>query len=236
MKNDIQRYVVADTCTEAPGIVTLSLTQNDNTVPSCAPGQFINVFFPETKTPEGKAYSISSAPNKKTLSITVRGIGEFSNRLCAMGPGDTVRASLPYGFFRPEREDSDVVMLAAGIGITPFRSIIHTAAQYRSKRRMTLLHTVRTAPDAIFRKEFETLRRQFPGLALSYFVTRQTETPSYATPRRMNADDVLPHIGTMANTEFLLCGSIPFTRDMWRALKQKGIPADAIYTEAFFSH
>ncbi|MEK7612982.1 MAG: FAD-dependent oxidoreductase, partial [Patescibacteria group bacterium] len=170
------------------------------------------------------------------FAITVRAIGEFSNRLCALKPGDTVYTSLPYGFFYPEHEDSDLVMLASGIGITPFRSMIVAAAANRAKRRIMLFHSVRTAADALFRDEYEALRKDLPGLSLAYFVTRDAEAPAYALHRRMNAGDILPGIANPEHTEFLLCGSISFTRDLWRELRAKGVRQDAMYTEAFFSN
>ena len=236
-QNERTRYVVREAKEEATGITTLSLTDMSGAVPSFNPGQFVNVFFPETNTPEGKAYSISSPPEEDcAFSITVRAIGEFSNRLCAMKPGDTIHASLPYGFFRPEYDDSDLVLLASGIGVTPFRSILLHAARTNQKRRITLLHSVRTASDALFRSEFETLKQSHPHLALSYFVTRENVPSVVGLARRMTAADALNHVPSRRGSEFLICGSIPFTRDMWRALRQEGVSEDSLYTEAFFSH
>ena len=100
---------------EAPGVSTLSLTFADGSIPKFVAGQYITVYFPETKTAEGKAYSISSAPGENMLSLTVKAIGEFSNKLCAMEPENEIAASLPYGYFTNEDDDQDsmLVMLAA---------------------------------------------------------------------------------------------------------------------------
>lgn len=230
------QYIVRRVVREAPGISTLHLSGENGAIPAFSPGQFITVYFPELGTPEGKAYSISSAPGEETFSITVRAIGEFSNRLCGMGVGDQLEASLPYGHFSIEREDSDVVMLASGIGVTPFRSMIFSVLRVNSSRRITLLHSVRTVEDAIFKKEFELLTKDHPRLALSYFVTRGEVPPATALARRMIAGDALMHAPEIENTEFLICGSIPFTRDMWKALRASGVSEDFLYTEAFFSH
>lgn len=239
MGNERVRYTVREQVSEAPGVASLSLVDERGDVPEFLPGQFINVYFPETNTPEGKAYSISSSPEEKTFSITVRALGEFSNRLCGMGSGDTVEASLPYGFFRPEREDSPLVLLASGIGITPFRSMLRHAALHTPRRPISLFHSVRTLEDAVFRGEFERVKTAMPNLSLSYFVTRES-VPSSAragiTARRMESDDILKGVPSTEGAEFLLCGSISFTRDMWRSLKHAGISEDVLYTEAFFSH
>ena len=51
-------------------------------------GQYITVFFDDSSTPEGKAYSLSSAPHEKWLSITVKKVGEYSGRLHDLRAGD----------------------------------------------------------------------------------------------------------------------------------------------------
>ena len=234
-ERDTEVYRVVETRVETPGVVTLALLHSSGTNPSFVPGQFITVYFPETNTPEGKAYSISSAPHEKTFSITVRALGEFSNRLCALQVHDTLKASTPYGFFSPEKEDTNLVLLASGIGITPFRSMLFSFAQDTPERRVALLHSVRTADDALFREAFETLRTTMPNLSLTYYVTRDTASAPFAHTRRMHAKDALPYCADQAQTEVLLCGSISFTRDLWRDLQKNGVPEERIYTEAFFS-
>ena len=216
--------------------MTLFLSLKEEGIPAHIPGQFINVFFPESDTPEGKAYSISSASNGTDFSITVRGIGTFSNRLCALRVGDTLRASLPYGFFYPEREESDLVLIASGIGVTPFRSIIEHSINSHSQRKIALFHTVRTGEDMFFHDEFFFFRKENPRFLTAYFVTQEKDAPKDVIQRRMNADDIITRTTDLHEPEFLICGSISFTGDMWKALKQNGVPQDTMYTEAFFSH
>lgn len=236
MQSEFRNYVLRSKETEAPGVTTLSFSDESNAVPPFTSGQYINVYFPEAHTPEGKAYSISSAPDEQTFSITVRAIGEFSNRLSALRKGDTVRGSLPYGFFSPENSGSDLVMLASGIGISPFRSMIRHAKAHTPLRRISLFHTIRTSDDAVFRKEFRDAQGELDNFSISYFVTREkTPSLSAALKRRMTAEDVRSATADMRDAEFLICGSILFTRDMWRGLRRCGVPEDRLYTEAFFS-
>lgn len=226
MSKETREYHVKNRREEAPGVITLELEEH---LPFES-GQYINVYFPEFGTPEGKAYSLSSAPGEP-LAITVRGIGEFSNRLCAMELGDAFLGSLPYGFFSPEFRDTSLVMIAAGIGITPFRAIIREAVRKAPDRPMWLFHSIRTSSDAVFKKEFETLKNKLPNLNLSYFITREG-----GSARRMTVEDMLLKLTDKEKAEFMICGSIPFVRDIWKGLVSSGISQDQIYTEAFFSH
>ncbi len=233
--NDTIEYVVVKTRIETPGVVTLFLTKKDGTTPSFISGQFITVFFKETGTPEGKAYSISSAPHEHELAITVRGIGEFSNRLCAMKEGNHVEASLPYGFFYPENDNGDTIMIAGGIGITPFRSMLRHTAHHSPERKITLFYCVKDEVGAVFLKEFETLKKDLLNLKIHYFMTRQTTPVINTQLRRIDMSDILPSVSD-SNQNIMMCGSIPFTRDLWRGLRENNVSDDSIYTEAFFSY
>ena len=133
------------------------MQRTDNTKTSFISGQFITVFFPESATQEGKAYSISNTSNEDTINITVKVLGGFSNKLCKMEIGDTVIASTPYGFFYRENEDTSLVFLTIGIGITPFKSMITQALQNNPNREIFLFYGNKTVDDIIFKKECDEL-------------------------------------------------------------------------------
>ncbi len=229
--DDAEEYVVRGRREESRDTVSLILTQRNGQVPSFVPGQFITVYFPELNTPEGKSYSISTPPSKDMFEITVKAIGEFSKRLCAMTPGDVIKGSRPYGFFFSEQKDTSLVMLAAGIGITPFRSIIAQTRAESPSRRLSLFHSVRTSNELLFRSEFEGKK----DLSVQYFLTRDPSPDLPSIPRRMEATDIISNCEP-EGSEFLICGSISFVRDLWRGLKENGVREEKIYTEAFFSH
>lgn len=224
-------YVVNENRRENYDTVTLSLSCEKGSAPQFVPGQFISIYFPELNTPEGKSYSISSPPSKNAIEITIKGIGEFSHRLCAMGPGDKIIGSAPYGFFYSEQDDTDLVMIAGGIGITPFRGMIAHALEHECERRISLFHSAKTTADLIFDKELANVS----GLTTHYFVTRDTVSSPHVAPRRMRPGDIVSNCRPEL-TEFFICGSIPFVRDLWHGLKSHGVAEDRIYTEAFFSH
>ena len=228
---DRQIYVVKGKKQETHDTATLLLAYADGSIPSFVPGQFISIYFPELNTPEGKSYSISNPPGEKTFNITVKGIGEFSNRLCAMKPGDEVVGSLPYGFFFSEEDNTDLVMIAGGIGITPFRSVIMNARMCSPKRKLSLFQSTRTVADLLFASELSSK----DALATRYFITRESQPNIQATARRISVEDVLQNC-EIERSEFFICGSISFVRDIWKGLKSCGVNEDQICTEAFFSH
>ena len=229
------RYTVRDTITETPGVSTLRMSLTDGTVPKYIPGQFITVYVPSLGTSEGKAYSISSAPQEKTLTITVKEIGKFSRYLCSRRPGDEIEGSLPYGYFYSESGTSTLALVCGGIGVAPFRSMLLAGAHNTPRRPVYLFYSNRTAQDIIFKKTLDELHLSNKNLRVLHFITReQTEPPNING--RISARSILNELKDEKNPEFLLCGSISFVRDLWRDLRAAGVPEETIYTEAFFSH
>lgn len=237
MKQGMSEYIVREKIMEAPNIATLKVTLADGTIPHFVSGQFVTVYFPDSGTPEGKAYSISSAPHEEMFSITIKAIGEFSNRLCAMHPGDTIAASLPYGYFTNEEGDekSTLILLAAGIGVAPFRSIVRDTIKKNPAQKISLFYSSKTLADLIFKEEFDALQRKHPNFTVSYFVTREDDLPVGIIHHRMTTNDILKKFTISKNLECMVCGRISFNRDLWRALRSVGVPEDLIATEAFFS-
>ncbi len=230
------RYVVRERIAEAPSVFTLKLLREDGTVPFYIPGQFITVYFPELGTPEGKAYSISSAPSEQTLNITVKSMGEFSHRLCAFKTGDSLTASLPCGYFFSESQTSTLVLIAAGIGVAPFQSIVRDALQNNPERKIYLFDSSRTVSDLIFATTLHTLQSAYENLSVTHFITREERIPKEMRRGRISAPVILETVGDISDSEFLLCGSISFVRDLWRGLRNGGVAEERLYTEAFFSH
>jgi ring-1,2-phenylacetyl-CoA epoxidase subunit PaaE len=229
------KYKVIDKKIEAPQVVTLELSCSSG-LPKYCSGQFIDIYFSDYGTSQGKSYSISSAPCEDTFHITVKAIGEFSNRLFNLEKGDLVIGSLPYGFFYSDLENTHLVMLAGGIGIAPFRAIIMEHLVKDPGRKIYLFYSSRTEDDIIFKDEFDLWRVIYPNLRVKHFITRQKKISSDKQKGRMTAVQVLKEIPVIKDIEFLVCGSIAFVRDMRKDLKEQGIPEEFIYTEAFFSH
>ena len=229
------RYIVREIISETPGVSTLRLSLANGSIPKYVPGQFITVYAPELGTPEGKAYSISSAPHEKTLNITVKDMGKFSHYLCSRKQGDELEGSLPYGYFFSESRTTPLALICGGIGIAPMRSMLSAAARETPRRSVALFYSNRTAQDIIFKKTLDELGEDNKNIKVFHFLTREKAGPP-VTNGRISAKTILESLGGEQPAEFLLCGSISFVRDLWRDLRAAGVPEETIYTEAFFSH
>ena len=186
-------------------------------------GQYITVFIEGSQVREGKAYSISSRPSEELMSITVKNVGgEFSSYLCSRQVGDTLHISRAYGDFNPQTEQP-LVGIAAGCGLSPIWSILADAQQ------PTFLYLSQKSPEyMVFSEELAA-----SNIAVKKFSTRQQveETDGWHNGRFEVAKIVAE---TPSEAHFLVCGSLPFVRDVWQKLTAAGVDESHVSTETFF--
>lgn len=214
--------------------MTLTLTLPDGGIPPFVSGQYITIYFPETGVKEGKAYSISSAPHEKRLSITIKEMGLFSGMLCNLESGDTVEGSLPYGFFYSEEENTTLVLLASGIGVTPLYSLLNDVLYKNSARNVHLVYSVKYEKDILFLEQLQELVDKHPSFSFVVHITQEEAKSSWSKKGRISVKEVVDTFGCSIDTEYFMCGSIAFVRDMWRDMRREGVPEECVYTEAFF--
>ena len=93
-----------------------------------SPGDCVAIYTADDKS---RPYSIASGSNDEDLCFIVRKMdgGEVSPWLMARRPGDLIRITPPFGWFRPgqDSDDTPFVFLATGTGIAPFLSYIKTS-------------------------------------------------------------------------------------------------------------
>ncbi|QCT41113.1 hypothetical protein FBF24_04480 [Candidatus Saccharibacteria bacterium oral taxon 488] len=186
-------------------------------------GQYITVFIEGSQVREGKAYSISSRPHEELMSITVKNVGgEFSSYLCSRQVGDTLQISRAYGDFNPQTE-RPLVGIAAGCGLSPIWSILADAQQ------PTFLYFSQKSPEyMVFSEELVA-----SNITVKKFSTRQqVEERDGWHNGRFEVAKIVSEVPNDAH--FLVCGSLPFVRDVWQKLTAAGVDESHISTETFF--
>jgi len=112
-------------------------------------GQFFNftLLSPGETDLEGntRALSIASAPHEQNLMVAMRlRSTAFKRSLNSLPPGAELLLQGPYGWMTlPRHTTRPAVLLAGGIGITPFRSLVWSEAESLSARRILLFYSVR---------------------------------------------------------------------------------------------
>ncbi|MEU1410669.1 FAD-dependent oxidoreductase [Streptomyces sp. NPDC005731] len=198
---------------------------------SFAAGQYVKVDLPVAVEPIERSYSICSSPGESGfVEIAVKhepdGLGSgFLHEELEVGLA--LRVSGPHGEFtwEPGAEESTLLLIAGGVGITPLMSVLFAAADAGHAGRIVLLASYRTEDEVVFGPEIAALRSRLPGLEVSVFVTDRTG--------RIGLDQLLPYAGP--TTRVHLCGPAPMMQDLIGSLTELGVPRAAIRTEAFVS-
>ncbi len=204
---------------------------------SHAPGQFALVTFCSEALPrERHPWTISSAPsNAGTLQFTIRKSGDFTSLTDRLRPGDSAFITGPYGQFSPAAlgDDSvDLVMVAGGVGITPFLSMLRYMADTGDRRRVVLIWSTRTQDDILLQGELDSLKNSLHGLEVHRVFTRQ-DNPNGCTGR-LNGGILKKMLSGMDPEQYIFICGPPAMASMIKAqLQSSGFSAGRIVTEEF---
>lgn len=138
------------------------------------PGDWIDLNFYDGNPRGGITYSLSSSPTEDTLAITFKlGISPFKKRLQSLTPGLEMYISQygnDYGFHLKENRSS--VLIAGGIGIAPFRSMLKEMSDTSNKNDVQLLY-LNKETSFVFAEEIDVWQKQLHGLTVHYIDTSQ---------------------------------------------------------------
>lgn len=196
------------------------------------PGQFLTVAVPSDETGTvARCYSLSSAPHEGgSLKITVKRTqeGYGSNWICDnVRSGQDLHVLAPSGIFTPKDLDADLLLLAAGSGITPVISIAK-AALAQGSGRVILLYANRDEKSVIFARELTSLAERHPD---RFVVVHWLESVQGLPTQE--------HIKTFAapftSYDAFVCGPAPFMKGVTAALKELDFPRERRHQEKFLS-
>ncbi|BBH47671.1 pyridoxamine 5'-phosphate oxidase family protein [Pseudomonas sp. KU43P] len=205
-----------------------------------APGQHIPVRIPLAgDTPLIRTYSLSSAPSDGYLRISVKAQGPASRYLHEqVAVGDPLQVRLPMGSFTLKGDsDRPLVLIAAGVGITPLMAMLREQLAMHSARRVHLFQGARSLAELPFQHELAELRQQ-AGVLLS--VHRSLSQPEaeavlqrdYEHSGRLGIEQVKAAL-PLGDYDFYLCGPASFTQDLYEGLRAVHVPDARIHAEAF---
>lgn len=212
MPKEVTEMLVETVTTELPDTKTLRLQWPGGHSPEFKTGQFITVNWPDTPGYK-RAYSLSSCVlDRGYYEVTVKREGKMGTRIVDWArPGDKLGVLPPAGKFLPGFEpNKHLICIAGGSGVTPFRGFVREATRRKLETRITMLYSVRTTNDIIFKPEFHELALQNPNFNFYVTCTRLSEGDHWHGRRgRIDAAWVREHIHDLPNTIFYACGPNP---------------------------
>lgn len=192
---------------------------------AATPGQYVVLRDPTEEPARDWYFSLSGMPGEDgQVRITVRGRGEPVRRIYDASPGARWSLQPPAGTFHVEGPpDETVVLLAAGSGVTPFRTFLEARRAAGRTEPVWLLHSARTGDELLFRAEFDAWARDLPHV--HYRPTITGEDDAWTARRgRIDADLLRPAIGDPAAVRVYACGPGPFVEHALETAAALGVP------------
>jgi ferredoxin-NADP reductase len=184
-----------------------------------------------------RSYTISSSPLRENyLEITPKRmengcVSVFLNERAR--PGLRVEASGPYGkFYFDQTLHKDIVLIAAGSGITPMISMLRYIDDLKLPTQATLLYWVRTAADVIFEKELARLRTSLANFKYEVCLS-QPDTGWEGHSGRLSEEFVSEHATDSGSSTYFLCGPSGFMENARQVLSKLGVEHKRILQESF---
>jgi nitric oxide dioxygenase len=245
----LQRLRVLRTEREATDTVSIYLQTMEGASPGLfQPGQYVSVAMDWTE-PGGtvprrqlRQYSLSDAPDQPWWRLTIKReagtpAGQVSNWLHEqVKAGDALHVSAAYGDFTPVLEgDAPLVLLSAGVGITPMVSVLKALARLNPTRPVVFAHAARDADHQALQADLREAASRMPHLRTVLFHEQgqgHGTDQSTAYRGRMTLEPVLADVD-LDRAQVLMCGPLPFMRTQWDGLRQRGVPAERIHREVF---
>lgn len=204
-------------------------------------GQAVDLTFPGATRPDPRGhvrpFTLAAAPGAPRLTIATR-IREspFKQDLLEAPLGSTLVVSEPWGDFVLPVDETDVVFLAGGIGVTPFRAMIQDAVARSAKTELSLVHSARTPEEAPFLDEFRRWAATHPHLAYLPTMTQADRSPHPWLGERRRVDaaflrDVLDD--ELHDALYMVAGPPGFVQGVTAALAELSVPAGRVRTDEF---
>ena len=170
-----------------------------------------------------RAFSVASIPDEGILKIGTRisnSPSSFKQALRMINPGEKISIRGPFGWFKLQDETIPIVMVAGGIGITPFRALMKEMEK-GNNRHATLIHSARAYH--LFKEEIESITEKDDKIK-THFVNHREDVYTLL-------EDELKLHGSDAY--YYLSGSQEMIKDLRGKIKSKHVPGGRTIVDQF---
>ncbi|WP_298850321.1 pyridoxamine 5'-phosphate oxidase family protein [uncultured Ruegeria sp.] len=205
------------------------------------PGQHlpIELEIPGIAEPVRRTYSLSNGPNEHRYRITIkREPNGIASRFLHdhLETGAIINSRRPAGDFVMTCDRCPLVLVSAGVGVTPMMSILHKVADERSNRPVWFIHGVRDGQHHPLAGEVRDLAARRSGITTHVVYSQPTPEDEigvdYVSHGRVDGT-LLAKLIDDASAHYFLCGPVGFMAEIQADLERRGISPEHIHTESF---
>lgn len=226
-----RRFIVQRKEQETKEVVSFYLVPEDEkSLPPFEPGQYVTVkgYSQSDHYTHLRQYSLSDKPDQSyyRLSIkreeTIDVQGTVSWYMHGLEEGAVVEITAPAGEFTPGNGGGDLVLISAGIGITPLTSIAKSALAADPNRAVTFVHFVANRNSYALRSEMEEIASAYQSLRYEVY-ERDSDS----------SDVTIDHLINENEQQFYICGPVSFVQQMEKKLQEAGVSQKQVHFEVF---
>jgi nitric oxide dioxygenase len=233
---------VTEVVRESETVLSIRFVPADGAaLPPFVAGQYVSVAVElDGGQRQLRQYSLSDAPGKDSLRISVKRedagdgapAGAVSNWLHANArEGSVLQVTHPFGEFTPDTESNEpVVLLSAGVGITPMIAALNRIAAVNPGRRVIFAHAAFDARHHAHRADIAAAGARMPYLHVVTFYENPGDATGVLAGRMDRAR--LPS-WPLTETKVYMCGPLAFMQAQWSALVDAGAPVERLHREVF---
>jgi predicted ferric reductase len=209
---------------EAPGVFSVICSGRHLERLAVSGGQFFKWrFLTRELWWHAHPYSLSALPQPPYLRVTIKGLGDQSRAVEALKPGTRVGIEGPYGAFTHHARSRDrVVLVGAGVGITPLRALLEDLP---ARVDVTVIIRASDPADIVHRDEMVALVERRGGQYHEVIGARDQVNFDANSLRRLAP--------AIRDSDVYVCGPDGFSQGVMRAARSLGMRADQIHEETF---
>ncbi|MEU3337554.1 ferredoxin reductase family protein [Streptomyces sp. NPDC002144] len=221
-RNTRHRFRVSAVVPESDNVVSVHVTGKDlDKLPARAGQFFLWRFLTADRWWQANPFSLSAAPDGRTLRLTVKAAGAGSAALRHVKVGTRVFAEGPYGAFTAlHRTRTESLLIAGGVGVTPIRALLEDIEGHA-----IVVYRVAGERDAVL---YDELRDLAAAKGAEVHLVTGPPVPDKLAPRELAR--LVPDIG---ERDVFLCGPPPMMKAVLGSLGELGVPKWQIHFERF---
>ena len=233
-------YEIAEVRQESHNVWTLKLRPPE--AESCCdylPGQFhfLTLYRRQDLPVEEHPFTISSSPTQEGYrASTIKESGDFTRLMRQTRAGDRAAVRGPYGRFSYllHPDETDLVFIAGGIGVTPLMSMLRHMRDTRSSKTVLLLFANHIRDDILFSEELDQIVAGGQPRLRVVYVLSDPGADWTGERGRIDRELILRHVKEpLAGKGFYLCGPAEMNEAVTHALRGLGVPSRRIHSERF---
>lgn len=202
------------------------------------PGQYLNVELMIDGILHRRCYTIASTPTRPDyceLTVKREEAGVASRHWHDhIREGMLLDVSGPGGRFTFTGDEADgLVLIGAGVGITPLMSVIRYLTDTNWPGAIDLIYCARTERDIIFRDELESLAGTFPNLRVTTTLTQEPGVHWAGARGRITSEFLRQTLPDWTKRRVHICGPVEMANDVARMLRKADVSDEQIRSEAF---